>query len=186
MKGLVIYKSKYGATRQYAQWIGADLNFPVVDSTEVDKEKLKAADVVIIGSSIYLGKAIIRRWLLVNKNLLVGKKVFLFLVCGTPADKHDQLKKYLIDSVPAEIRRTGHFVFLPGKMEYKRLSWLDRILLQGGARLMKKNGQKSILEDYNEVSSERIKDLVSAVKRLLAKHEKRSRRPLEIHPMLAS
>ena len=29
MKGIIIYKGKYGATAQYAQWLGEELNFPV-------------------------------------------------------------------------------------------------------------------------------------------------------------
>jgi menaquinone-dependent protoporphyrinogen IX oxidase len=185
MAGLVIYKSKYGATRQYAQWIGNDLNFPVVEASEVDKEKLRKTDTVIIGSSIYIGKAIIRRWLRMNKNLLAGKKVYLFFVCGTPLNKHDQLKKYLADSVPAEIRKTGHFVFLPGKLEYKRLSWLDRFLLKAGARLNKKNGERSILQDYNEVNRERVNDLVLAVRGLTISHKEKPRKLVAVHPRFA-
>ena len=29
MKGLIIFKGKYGATRQYAGWIGDELQLPV-------------------------------------------------------------------------------------------------------------------------------------------------------------
>ena len=38
MKGLVIYKGKYGATEQYAMWIGQELQMPVVSS---DRLQLK-------------------------------------------------------------------------------------------------------------------------------------------------
>jgi menaquinone-dependent protoporphyrinogen IX oxidase len=177
MKGIVVYKSKYGATRQYAQWIANDLNFPAVDVAVLDKEKLQSADIVVIGSSVYIGKAIIRRWLRINKKLLAGKQVFLFLVCGTPVNKRDQLEKYLADSVPAEIRNTGHFFFLPGKMEYKQLSWLDRFLLQSGARLMKKDGEKNILQDYNEVARKNVNDLVAAVQHVMISHNGKSQEP---------
>ena len=34
MEGVVIYKSKYGATEQYARWIGAALKLPIIKAGE--------------------------------------------------------------------------------------------------------------------------------------------------------
>jgi len=34
-KTVVIYKSKYGKTKQYAEWIAAELNAPLFDHTEI-------------------------------------------------------------------------------------------------------------------------------------------------------
>jgi menaquinone-dependent protoporphyrinogen IX oxidase len=175
MKGIIIYKSKYGSARQYAQWIGNDLNFPVVDAAVVNTEKIKEADVIIIGSSIYMGKALIKRWLRKNRGLLIGKQVFLFFVSGTPANKSSQLDKYASTSVPAGIRETAHLFFFPGKMLYRRLSWFDRLLLRMGAQLMKKNGDKNILKDYNELKREHVNELVGPVRAWM----NRKNQPLE-------
>lgn len=169
MKGLIIYKSKYGATRQYAHWIGNDLNFAVVDVRKVMIERLKQSEVIIIGSSIYMGKALIRRWLRAHKRILHDKLVFIFLVSGTPAAKTVQLEKYMLASVPAELRNNTHTFFFPGKIIYKKLSWPDRFLLNMGARLMKKDGEKNILADYDEVKRDNINELVATVKNEIAK-----------------
>ena len=36
MNGLVLYRSRNGATRQYADWIGTALRLPVIDPERVD------------------------------------------------------------------------------------------------------------------------------------------------------
>jgi menaquinone-dependent protoporphyrinogen IX oxidase len=164
MKGLIIYKSKYGAVRQYAHWAGNDLNLPVIEMGAVTTDKIKQADFIIIGSSIYIGKSLNRKWLRKHKRILAEKELFLFFACGTPSNKTLQLEKYLEASVPVELRGKAHTFFLPGRMIVNRLSRFDRFILKMGARLMKKDGQHSILQDYNNLEREHINELVASVK----------------------
>ena len=182
MKGIVIYKSNYGATRQYAQWIGNDLNFAVVSASVVNTQRVKDADMVVIGSSIYMGKALIKGWLRRNKQLLAGKIIFIFLVSGTPVDHRNELEKYTSASIPASIRENIHLFFLPGKMIYQQLSWLHRITLQLGARLLAKNGQRNILQDYNEVRRNNITELVAAANAVILRGQEQPREPKGTRP----
>jgi len=84
MKGVVIYRSRYGATHQYARWIGNELNLPVFETNEIDADKLNSYDFIIAGSSVYIGKILIKKWLKNNLEAIWHKKIFLFVVCGTP------------------------------------------------------------------------------------------------------
>jgi menaquinone-dependent protoporphyrinogen IX oxidase len=183
VKGIVIYKSKYGSARQYAQWIGNDLNFPVVEASVANKERIKEADIVIVGSSIYMGKALIKRWLRRNLRLLAGKQLFIFLVSGTPLNKRFQLEKYASRSIPAAIRGVAHLFFFPGRMVYKRLSWLDRLLLQTGSMLVKKNGQKNIIIDYNELERENVNELVAMANVIINKKKEPLHEPVGSFPL---
>ena len=74
MNSLVIYKSKYGATSQYAEWIAADLNLRALESEEVSNVELEDHDTLIIGSSVYIGKLLISKWLKNNLSILMEKK----------------------------------------------------------------------------------------------------------------
>ena len=38
MKGIIIYKGKYGATRQYADWLGKELNLQIAHPGNYIKE----------------------------------------------------------------------------------------------------------------------------------------------------
>ena len=87
MKGLIVYKGRYSATRQYAKWLSEELRLPAYVSDIANEDDVDNADFVIIGSSVYIGKLQIKKWLLRNAKALSGKKLFFFMVCGTPSDK---------------------------------------------------------------------------------------------------
>jgi menaquinone-dependent protoporphyrinogen IX oxidase len=164
MKGIIIYKSKYGATGQYAEWIGKDLGIPVFETDALDLDQLKHSDFVILGSSVYIGKLLISKWLQKNLNSLSSKRIFLFIVCGTPDYKKAQLNSYVTASVPEEIRNKCRIYFLPGRLIRKRLSWVDRVMIRMGAWLAKDPAVKSEMRrEYDDVKKENIGPLVNTV-----------------------
>ena len=61
MKGVIVYKGKYGATRQYAEWLGAELKLAVQQAEDLTKEKLSLFDYIIMGSSVYVGKLLMKK-----------------------------------------------------------------------------------------------------------------------------
>lgn len=164
MKGLVIYQSKYGATSQYAEWIGAGLNLPVVNTADLQQDQLAEADFVIIGSSVYIGKLLIKKWLNTHLRALWKKKIFIFVVCGTPASEKQKLDAFINSSIPAEFKNGSDIYFLPGKMKVKALSFWDRFMLRMGAKLAKtREESRMMLRDYNDVKQENVLPLISAV-----------------------
>lgn len=84
MKGIIIYKGKYNATRQYAQWLADSLNLPMEIADNIGEEDLWRYDYFVLGSPVYTGKMLIKKWLKTNVRSLQGKKIFLFVVSGTP------------------------------------------------------------------------------------------------------
>lgn len=169
MKGVVVYKGKYGATRQYSQWVGEELDFPVFMTSEVNKKDMTDADLIIVGTSVYIGKLQVMKWLKENSAILVNKKLFLFLVAGTPPDQKQKLDVYIQACVPEEIRGRCEIFYLPGRLVIKKLSWLDRFMLKMGARLAKDpNERNTMLTDYDLVQKEKIEPLIKKIKELLA------------------
>ena len=104
MKGIIVYKGKYGATRQYAQWLGEELNLPVFPAADLQTDSLLQCDFIIIGSSVYIGKLQISKWLSNNQAAIRGKKIFFFQVAATPPEKKEKLNGYFRSGVPGEIR----------------------------------------------------------------------------------
>jgi len=51
----VIYKSKYGTTKQYAEWIAQELNAALLEVSVVKPAQLMSYDVVIYGGGLYAG-----------------------------------------------------------------------------------------------------------------------------------
>ena len=172
MNGVIIYKGKYGATRQYAQWISNDLKLPVRQPEEISSDYLTSCDFVILGSAVYIGKLLIRKWLKKQAGVLQNKKLFLFVVCGTPPSEKEKLKLIVKNNVPLSISDQTAIYFLHGKMDIKALNWSDRFMLKMGARLEKDpDTKKEMLTDYNDVKKENITELVNDVSRYFACRE---------------
>jgi menaquinone-dependent protoporphyrinogen IX oxidase len=173
MKGIIIYKGKYNSTRQYAEWLATELNMPLALSENTGKEQLRNYDLVVAGSPVYVGKLLIKKWMKQHVAELQGKKIFLFVVCGTPPDKKEKLQRYLQASVPAEIRNRCETYFLPGRMILKDLSGWDRFMMKMGALLEKEpEAKKEMRMEYDGVKKENLNELLKAIKKtVVAKRE---------------
>lgn len=164
MKGIIIYKGKYGATRQYAAWIGESLQLPVLPIDSIQPEKLATYDFVVIGSSVYIGRLLIRDWLKQNINILQNKHLFLFVVCGTPSSEQQKQEGIITDNVPAALRDRFKIFFMPGRLEIKKLSWRDNLMLKIGAWLEKDPVKKKAMsQDMDGVKKENIVQLLKSI-----------------------
>lgn len=163
MNGLVIYKGKYGATRQYALWIGESLRMNVMEEKDVTRKDLEQAKFIIIGSSVYIGKLLIRNWLADNADLFNNQQLFFFVVAGTPMHQTEKLESFFDMSVPVLLQQKSKHFFFPGKMEFRKLSLKDKLLMTVGKFLAARKGEVISTDDYNSVKRENIIPLLSAV-----------------------
>jgi menaquinone-dependent protoporphyrinogen IX oxidase len=165
MKGLVIYKGKYGATKQYAMWIGQELQLPVASADRFHIDELPKYDYFILGSSVYIGKLEIKDWLKKNFNVLQNKKIFFFQVAASPVEQIEKRQSYNKASLPTTIIEKIQFYYLPGRMIMRNLSTWDRFMLKMGAKLAKDPlEKKTMLTDFDHVKKENILPLIEAIR----------------------
>ncbi len=160
MISIIIYKGKYGATRQYAEWLGAALHLPLKTPEELQEADIKIQDFIIVGSSVYIGKLLIRDWIKQYAAVLKNKKIVLFVVCGSnnPKDREKIIKQ----NVPDGLVDPSLIFFLPGRLIQSKLSWKDRLMLKIGAMMVKDpEAKKSMLQDRDNVKEENIHAIVS-------------------------
>jgi menaquinone-dependent protoporphyrinogen IX oxidase len=164
MKGVIIFKGKYGATWQYTEWLASVLHLPAMKIDQVTGEHLSKYDCLVIGSSVYIGRLLIKDWLKQNLAFIQNKKIFLFIVCGTAPGEKDKLEKIAKDNIPEEIRNKCEVYFLHGRMIMKNFTWLDRFVLKLGAFLTRDPVEKkNMLRDFNDVKEENIFPLLNAI-----------------------
>jgi menaquinone-dependent protoporphyrinogen IX oxidase len=165
MKGLVIYKGKYGATKQYAMWIGEKLQLPVASADRFPVDELPKYDYFILGSSVYIGQLEIKNWLKKNFSLLVNKKIFFFQVAASPVEQIEKREGYNSASLPPHILNKIRFYYLPGRMIMRNLSGWDRFMLRMGARLVKDPiEKKTMLTDFDHVKKENVLPIIEGVR----------------------
>lgn len=163
MSGQIIYEGKYGATRQYAEWLHQKLGIPVSTSKEINVEDAINASYLVIGSSVYMGKLLIRNWLKENAHSISGNKIFLFVVSATPGNKKEKLESYLL-SAPPEIRYRMEVFYLPGKVIKKNISAIDNFMLHMGAWLQKDPAEKKrMLTDFDKVDINELNELIDSI-----------------------
>jgi len=165
MNGIVLYKSRYGATRQYADWIGADLRLPVIDPERIDEKLLAACDFLLIGTSVYNGDLLLKTWLRGSTHHLKDKKLFFFIVCAPSPDvnRHGQI---IMDNIPSDLLRpTTDIFFLPGRWILRDLSLTDGRALKEKALTEDDPAKKEVLsQDNDAVKKENIAGVLEAVR----------------------
>lgn len=163
MKGVIIYKGKYGSTRDYATLLSKELDIPVFTPT-ITGGALMDADYVLIGSAVYVGKLQLQNWLIRNEAWLKTKKLIFFIVCGTPATDKEKTDKIIADNIPLSLR-DNTVIFLKGRMIQRNLSWTDRLLLKMGAWFTKDPEEKKrMLSDFDGVEAANLRPVLQALK----------------------
>ncbi len=168
MNGIIIYQGKYGATEQYARWLSESLRIPMLSAKAARQSIIADYDVVILGSSVYVGRLLIHRWLKRNLTLLKNKKLFLFIVCGTTSDNPSQQQAIINNNVDPAIRDNCEIFFLQGRCVVSKLSWIDRFILKMGA-MREKNPEKkaNMTKGFDGVDKKNLKDLTERLDQLL-------------------
>lgn len=169
MKGIIIHKGKYSATRQYATWLSEELSLPMVSADELQESLVEQADYLVIGSSVYTGKLLVRDWLQKHIKTLQNKRVFLFVVCSTPASEPEKQQQIIDNNVPADIRSVFDIYFLPGRLIISELTWKHRMMMKMVAGMEKDPAKKQVMTNgIDEVKKVHLAPLLSAVRKLIS------------------
>ena len=96
MKGIVVFKSKYGSTKKYAEWISESTGFDCVESGKINAKQLVDYDTVIFGGGLYASGIAGLSFLKKNLAALNGKKVIAFCCGASPYEESyfKELKDY--------------------------------------------------------------------------------------------
>lgn len=166
MKGIIIYKGKYGATAQYAAWLAESLGLPVVDIDQRAPGDLSAYDYIIIGSPVYVGKLLLRDWMHKNASILQSKKVFLFIVSSAANDDKPRQEAMTKANIPDEMAKGYSIYFAQGRVIVDKLSWSDKLMVKIGAFLEKDPQKKAVMRrGFDGMKRENIDPLIKSVLR---------------------
>lgn len=123
---IVLYKGKYGSTRQYAEWIAGDLRAPLLSVDEATAADLLPHGTVVVGGAVRMGRITAANFLIRHWPILRKKNVILFSVSASPPWSPDT-SAYLPASLPPEIRDAVRWVPLWGRFD--ELDAKDRFLM---------------------------------------------------------
>ena len=84
---IVLYRSKYGATKRYAQWLSEALACRCEDVKNVRPQELDSYDTILLGGAIYASGISGISFLKKNFAKLPGKKWIVFCAGASPYDE---------------------------------------------------------------------------------------------------
>ena len=95
---VVLYGSKYGSTKQYAEWIAEELNADLLDVNDANLQNIKNYDTIIYGGAVYAGGITGINFIVKNYDQLKNAKLVIF-TCGIADPSIDINKENLIKNV---------------------------------------------------------------------------------------
>lgn len=174
MSTIVVYKSKYGATKAYAQWIARELGCEAVEMKNTGIDKLMKYDNIVYGGGLYA--EMIAGIALITKNFdkLTDKKIAIFSTGITPLGCREYydgevMEKNFKQGLPQNARV---FNFM-GKMILEEMNFADRTAIKMLKKVMsgKKNPTEmeklliELCETYGDFTDRnQINDLVEYIK----------------------
>jgi menaquinone-dependent protoporphyrinogen IX oxidase len=137
MKTIVIYKSRYGSTKQYAEWIAEELVCEAREARTVNVDELIGYDTIIYGGGLYA--EVIAGVTLITKNFdkLSDKKLIVFTTGITPLDVREYYDELVYDkNFKGEIREKVRVFNYLGKMILSELTLPHRTAIKALKKLM--------------------------------------------------
>ncbi|EGW39305.1 flavodoxin domain-containing protein [Desulfosporosinus sp. OT] len=128
MKTVVIYKSKTGFTKKYAEWISAELSADIYCASRVTTNMLSVYDCVIYGGGLYVVGINGVKLITQNVDKLKGKKVVVFATGMSPA-REEAVSEVISRNFTLEQQKIIQFFYLRGGFDYRKLNPFDKILM---------------------------------------------------------
>ena len=171
MKVVVIYQSKTGFTKKYAEWIAEELRADLFARSEITAKSLDLYDTVIFGGGLYVVGINGVKFIKDNLAKLKGKKVVVFTSGCTPTREHTITEVRDKNFTPQQQKQIGFF-YLRGGFDYSKLNAWDKLLMTLLKwKIMNKKhptaDERGMLAAYNQKTDftqrKNIEDLISYV-----------------------
>jgi menaquinone-dependent protoporphyrinogen IX oxidase len=87
MSGVILYQSKYGATKKYAYWLSEATGFTCTETKRARIEDVQNYDTIILGGGIYASGIAGLTFLKKHINVLKEKKIIVFCAGASPYEE---------------------------------------------------------------------------------------------------
>ena len=150
MKTIVLYKSKSGFVKKYAQWIAEELSADILDASKINTDRLASYDTIIFGGSLHAvginGIKIIKK----NFDKIKDKNLIIF-ASGASLSSED-IHQIIADNnfTPQEQKHIRLF-YLRGGFDINKLPPIDKFLMILMKKKIKGRKKRNIQLEQDEI-----------------------------------
>ena len=125
-RGIILYQSKYGATKRYADWLVEETGYDCIETQNAKASNLQNYDVIILGGGVYASGIAGLQFIKKNIGQLADKKIVVFAVGASPYDEKAimQIRKMHFKD---ELRNIPLF-YCRGAWDEEKMKFTDRTL----------------------------------------------------------
>ncbi len=142
MNGVILYQSKYGATKRYADWLSEETGFKCVETKKADINEIITYDTIVLGGAIYASGIAGLSFLKKNINKLAGKKIVVFC-CGASPYEENAIQQIREHNMKGDLSDIPLF-YCRGAWNLDAMSFKDRTL----CKLLRKSVAKKDPSEY--------------------------------------
>lgn len=156
MKTAVIYKSKYGAAKQYAYWIADSVNADIFEESEIENIEFSIYDKIVYGGGLYAGGINGINSIVKIYDKIKGKKLIIFTVGLADTSNEENIKNIKLSmhkTLPIEIIDNAEFFHLRGAMDYKKLGLIHKTMMAMLKKSVSKKPQDKVTQEDKEMLS---------------------------------
>jgi menaquinone-dependent protoporphyrinogen IX oxidase len=171
---IVIYKSKTGFAKRYAEWIAEELKCDIRENEKLTLEDIRCYDTIICGGGLYASGINGINFIKSNYDMLKTKNLVVFATGATPPYQ-DDLDQVWTTNFSEEQRNNIKMYYFRGGFDFSKLSAGNKFLMTMMKAKLKsqKNPDsdvKDLLEAYNKpvdfTDRKNIAPLIELVKEL--------------------
>lgn len=165
MKGIVLYRSKTGFTKRYAEWIAQALGCQAEAYKGPGKRPLEAYDVIVYGGGFHAGMINGLKAFLTELPRLEGKRIAVFATGATPEGMPEVEKAMRQNFTDAQWSAVRAFYVQSG-LCYERMGLGDRAMMAVFRAILRRTKadetmQRMVAHSFDCCDEAKIKPLVA-------------------------
>ena len=189
MKDLaVVYATKYGHTKQYADWMKEEAGADIFVSTSFTPTKALEYKAVVFAGGVYGDKILIMDWLKKNLGQVNVNKIIIAAVSWYCNDSEEAKARLIAENYPEQFKNVVPLVVINSGIDKKKTSVMDKAQLLAAQSAINKHEVRSaddinalaIIKGYSDsTSKDNLKSLTAAVQNILNPPKRSAQRAAE-------
>lgn len=177
MKDLaVVYMSKYGHTKQYADWLKEEFDADVIAASSFSPTKSLAYKVTVFASGVYGDKIQIMDWLKKNGTGINPAKIMIAAVSWYTNDSEEAKERLIRENYPENFRGIVPLFVINSGIDKKKISAVEKMQLVASQVAIDKHETRTsddinslaIIKGYSDqTSKDNLRSLSAAIENFL-------------------
>ena len=139
--GIILYQSKYGATKKYVDWLVEETKFEIIVTSKANINKVKQYDFIILAGGLYASGISGLSFLKKNYNDIKDKKIAIFCVGASPYEEK-AFKQICEHNLKNDIKDIPMF-YGRGAWDEEKMTFKDKTLCKMLQKVVAKQDPKT-------------------------------------------